>query len=212
MPMSRKKKKGGQYPRNKADMHSYPVNAGSVVYTGPSIMPTRISPETDRRELHFQMNVTSSAGGLIDNNFTSASGTTGARQAAIQFTGWQFREYRVLAMRVEYHPSYVNCNPLVAAGTNALCAPFYTYIDRNDASPAGALANFVDNSSVRIHSLQQPWMREAKMNETGEAQFMGGTVDFSQYYTIKYFATGLSATTTYGHFYVRWIVEFRTRD
>jgi len=198
--------------RGEVSLLSAPVNVGSVRYVGPTIMPTSVEPETDRRELHFQLNATSTAGGVIDSNFTSGSGTTGARQAAVQFSSWQFREYRVISLRVEYHPSYQGCNPLVAAGTNAQCAPFWTYIDRNDASGSGALANFIDNSSIRVHTLMQPWTREAKMNETGEAQFVGTTTDFTQYYTIKYFATGLSASTTYGTFYVRWIVEFRTRD
>jgi hypothetical protein len=213
MPQSKKnKQKGGRMPKNKANLHSYPVNAGSVIYTGPSIMPTSITPETDRRELHFEVPATSTAGGVIDGNFTSASGTTGVRQSSVQFTSWQFREYRVLALRVEYHPSYQNCNPLVAAGTNALCSTFWSYIDRNDASPSGSYANFIDNSSNRVHSLMVPWVREAKMNEVGESMFISISADFTQYYTIKYFATGLSASTTYGNFYVRWIVEYRTRD
>jgi len=176
-------------------------------------MPTSTTPETTVRELHAFSAVTSTAAGLVDSNYTSMQGTTGCRLAATVFSSFaqQWREYRVLSLRVEYEPAYAGCNPVVAAGTNAQVSPIWTVIDRNDASAVATYNNIIDNSSRRSVSLTKKWFRFATMNETGEATFLSVAGDNNQYYTIKFFSSGNSANTVFGQVFVRWIVEFRTR-
>jgi hypothetical protein len=186
--------------------------ANVAIYRGASRMPVTIVPETTVRELHTFVSLSASAGGTVDTNFTSAFGSTGARSGASNFTtrsaGW--REYRILSLRVEYIPSYKYASTQITTSTTALQAPVYTVIDRNDASAATAYANIVSNASLRQFSLNQPWFREAKMEEFGEAQFFPIGVDFAQYFTIKIFSTGLSANQAYGQLIVRWMAQFRT--
>lgn len=192
------------------DSRSLPPDV--ALYTGPSIYPTTIQPETDTRELHYFVAATSSAGGVIDQVFSSSASSVGVRSLAITFSNFtNWREYRVLSLRVEYHPSYINCNPQTGTPATALATPFWTIVDRDDASSAGSYANIADVSSLRIHSLMQPWVRVAKQNQFGEGNFVLITADNTEFFSIKAFSTGLSANTTYGHFYVRWIVQFLQR-
>lgn len=188
-------------------------NPAMVVYSGPSRMPTRVTPEVTTRELHALVTITSTAGGVIDGNITSAFGANGVRQLATSFTSYSgtWREYRVLSARIEYHPAYINCNPQSAGPANAILVPFWHIVDRDDNSSSASFGNIQDNSSLRIGALMIPFSRDAKMGSVGESQFVETSADNSNYFALKWFTTGVTASTTFGQIFVRWIVEFKTR-
>lgn len=112
------------------------------------------------------------------------------------------------ALRVEYHPNAVNATQAAPI----LYSPVYTVIDRDDASNVGAVTNIVSNQSMQIFALDQQWVRETRAQSIGENDFNPVSADPTRYFVVKAFSTGLSVTSTYGVFLVRWVCEFRTRD
>jgi hypothetical protein len=213
---SQKKKRNGRFNQGRGPGGSTPTpfeNTSLVNYRGPSRLPTNIRPEVETRELHALITIASSAGGLIDSNVTSSNGGNGVRQLATNFSSFAnlWREYRTLSVRIEYHPAFINCNPQSAGPANAICAPFWSVVDRDDASASVTFANIQDNSSLRINSLMQPFTRQAKMSSIAESQFVESNADNAAFFSLKWFTTGVTASTTFGQMYIRWIVEFKTR-
>jgi len=189
--------------RNTGGVSNVGPNANVITYSGPSKLPERVEPEIIRVEVHSGGAVTSSGGGVVDTNVTSST----VRTLGDDFSSWAavYREYRVLSIRVEYHPDVTGAS--IAA---ILYKPVYTVVDRLDASASTSYANIESNTSLEIFTLQVPWMREAKMSDTLESNFVSVAQD-GAIYSIKYFSTGLTATTTYGRYLYRYVLEFRTR-
>jgi len=179
--------------------------ASVIKYTGPSRLPENVHPEIKTVELHAGGVLTSTAGGVIDTNVSSNT----VRTLGDDFSSWAalYREYRVLAIRLEYHPDVIGAS--IAA---ILYKPVYSVVDRLDAAAIAAYANVESNTSLRIFTLNTAWFREAKMEDTSEADFISVGADPTSFFVCKYFATGLTATTQYGRFLYRYILQFRTRD
>jgi len=196
-----KSKKRGKALRNVSN----PPGANVIRYTGPSRLPENVHPEIKTVELHNGTLATSSAGGTIDSNVSSG----GVRTNGDDFSSWAqlYREYRVLAIRQEFHPDVIG-----ATIASILYKPIYTVVDRLDTSAVAAYANIESNTSLRIFTLNQNWFREAKMEDTMEADFVAVSADPPSTFVIKEFSTGLTASTQYGRFLSRWVVQFRTRD
>jgi len=182
-------------------------DAKTITYTGPTILPFSVRPPMDVVELHAEGSFNSSAGGIVDTHVS----TTTVRTVANDFSEWAsvYSEYRTLSIRLEF---YSNTPGGPASGL--AYAPVYTVITRDSLSTIANYANVVNNSSLRVYGLTQNWVRSAKMDSTEEASFTTVTADpaIGESYQIKYFATGLTATTSYGRFIYRYIVQFRTRQ
>jgi len=184
-----------------------------VKYGGPSRLPSSVDPEIKTVELHNYQLVTLPIGtpSVLDLNVSSST----ARTLASDFLGWAglYREYRVLAIRAEFHPVYKNSPPPFSSNVTAP-QPMWTVVDRDDASAVGAYANILSNTSLRIFALNEPWKREAKMASTEEADFIAVTASPTAFFDIKLFTTsGIDATlaTNLGHLYAFYVVQFRTR-
>jgi len=184
---------------------SNPPGANIIRYNGPSRLPENVHPEIKTVELHDGAVITSTAGGVVDVNLFSSQ----VRSLGDDFSAWAglYREYRVLACRLEYHPDVIG-----ATVSTLLYKPVYTLVDRLDTSAVGAYANVESNTSLRIFTLNQPWFREAKMEDTSEADFINISGDSPSPFGIKAFVTGLTPSTSYGRTLGRWVVQFRTRD
>lgn len=205
--MPKRKPKQSMRKRGKgsgANPISNPPGPSTIVYRGPSRLPEQVTPEIKTVELHSGASFTSTAGGVVDvNGFSSQVRTLGD-----DFSSWAalYREYRVLAVRYEFHPNVIGAT--IGA---ILYTPIYTVVDRLDTSSVAAYANVESNTSLSIYTLNQKWMREAKMFDISEADFVAVTAD-GPAYGIKCFVTGLTASTNYGRSLIRWVVQFRTRD
>jgi len=205
MKRSKKSKSSKRGRGGRGTTFSNTPGASVIKYGGPSRLPENVHPEIKTVELHSGGVLTSTAGGVIDTNVTSST----VRTLGDDFSSWAalYREYRVLAIRLEYHPDVIGAS--IAA---ILYKPVYTVVDRLDASAIAAYANVESNTSLRIFTLNTTWFREAKMEDTSEADFISVAADPASFFVCKYFATGLTATTQYGRFLYRYICQFRTRD
>lgn len=192
--------------RRKRQLAYDPANppAAVSVYTGPH----RLSGETlQLRTTSASLNAyvtsefTTSVAGLLAsvvNNDPSGYGDW-ADYAAI----WD--EYRVLEMTLKYVPN----NKYTKATT--ICLPVLTVIDRDSSGALasyGAAANF---GSCEIRSLEDVFSMDCPMSGAPDDAFITTAATASTWY-FKYFATGLSNSTTYGGALVRLIVQFRGKN
>ncbi len=185
-------------------------SAGMSTYVGPSRLPAQINPPSQVVELKALVLATATAGGVIDVIVNSAT----VRTIANDFGDWDnvYGEYRVLALRMEYHPGQVHSLAPGSSATNNVL-PFWTIVTRDTASAVSAYANIINNDSLRVYPLNRPWTREAKMNSTEEASYtpVSADPDADESYQIKAYADTLTLSQAFGHFIYRYIVQFRTR-
>jgi len=212
MPRS---KQGKKVQSNKGNVNN-PPGVNMIVYRGPSKLNERVNPEYKTFELHaFAQATTIVTTGAIDLNVSSNT----VRTLANDFSSFAalYREYRVLAIRVEFIPMFENDHVGTPATTSAvpppiLYFPFVTVIDRDDASAIGLLNNVASNTSLRIFPINCRWMREAKMDSTVEAEFIPVNSDPAAFFAIKFATEGsYAAATNLGIFYYTYIVQFKTR-
>ncbi len=153
-------------------------------------------------DLCYDFAATSSAGGTIadvlgDYPVLSPDWTS---VAAV------FGEYRVLDMEVIYVP-----NVQGSTYSTLVYAPIYVILDLTSTSTAlTSYASASNYAILQLNALNQRWRMYHRMNGVEEATFVptaSATID----YYFKTFATGLTASTTYGRYLIRWKCQFRGR-
>jgi len=204
------KKPGPKRAMAGRDRRTFPEESpNAILYRGRSILPTSVAPEIRTEQLQVVLAATTSAVGVLDGVGISSSSAS-VRSNGADFSSWAavFREYRTRSIRVEFHPNV----EYGVATAPVLYSPVNTVVDRDDNSSVGSVSNIQSNNSLRVFAIDQHWFREAKCESTGEADFVSTSADPVKFFTIKVFATGLSNSTTYGTFLIRWVVQFKTRD
>jgi len=182
-----------------------------VQYRGPSQLPVTVNPPTQVVELQDIFNVT-----LANPNTFFADVTGSADPQALpiaEFTTWSglYREYRVLAVRVEFWPTLENTAAYNNGGGSS-AFPWATVVDRDTNASPTTYSSLVGNSSLRWFPLNHRWMREVKMASTEEAEFSNVTSAPAGTLFVKSFFTANPTTTlTLGTIFARYILEFRTR-
>lgn len=203
-----RKKKGS--PKGKGLSMAGPSEV-AVKYTGP-IWDRRFRENRNLVvvDLIAQGAISSSAGGIINNVFTSGSVTWPT------FSTWAglYDEYRVLGMQLEFFPS----NRYSKATT--VCNPGYGVVDHADSAALTTYAQAATYASARILSLEDPWTDRSeyrgssvpslviRMDGVEEAQWLP-VASTSSFLAIKLYFNGLTASTGYGMFMLRGLVQFR---
>lgn len=190
-----KKKKTSPYDRCNPD-------ARVIDYRGPIDVPgTNEQIDHIAVNIHYVVGVSSSAAGVINAIYRSDP-SAGADWAS--FTS-AYHEYRVLAMRVRYEPSNRYSK------TTTICQPLVTVVDHNNGSALGSYAAAYGHQSAKLVTLEDPWVRNWRMHDVQEADFIETTVAPTQVSGVKLYADSLSVSTTYGMVFITWLVQFRGR-
>jgi hypothetical protein len=164
---------------------------------------------------------------LIYQGFLSSN--PGGVSAVVQdmsmvgFIGWTsfstvYDEFRVLAMEAEYFPNNRYSKATV------ICTPGVGVIDRDSNAPLGSFSQAFGYASARIFSLEDPWTdrkeyvgssvpsMKYKMVGTEESLWVTTAVPApATHPAIKFYFSGLSASTQYGMLLQRALVQFRGR-
>jgi len=118
-----------------------------------------------------------------------------------------YEEYRVIAMELQWVPYCTRWGNVTntAFFQNALAYA----ASRNATATAASIAAVMSYPSGHLTNMQTPWKLVIKMDNVSEASFfnvagVGGT------WAALVYATGLSASTTYGAYSVRLRVQFRS--
>jgi len=196
MPKKDKKSKSGK-------KEHMPPNDQALVYKGPiKLKSEKDQALTEILPMNFTGAIASSAGGIIDTNYSSDPSSYGLSD----WTNFQglYVEYRVLGVRLEYFPN----NRYNKSTT--VCTPLIVLVDR-EVGTLGGYQVAMSHESATKHSLEDPWIKEARMNGPDEAQWIDTTTSPSSIYYIKFYSDGLSVSTTYGRSFVYLLIEFRGR-
>ncbi len=153
-------------------------------------------------DLVYDAPVTSSGTGTIAdyiNDYPQAAADW-ASLAAV------FAESRVLAMEVRFVPNVTG-----ATQGSLAYAPFFVVLDLT--SSLTTLTSYTNASNYALsqeHSLNMPWRMFHRMAGVEESTFVP-TSSAATDYSFKTFATGLTASTTYGRYFIHWKCQFRGR-
>jgi len=172
-------------------------------YKGPIVSAAdKEEAETIVTILNFTGSIASDAGGTIDTLYSSDPSSYALGDWTNMAATWH--EYRVLGFRMEYFPN----NRYSKAST--VCTPMIVCVDRQSAGTLGSYQVAMDHSSAKKVSLEDPWFKEARMQQLEEAAFISTLAPVALMW-IKFFATGLSVSTTYGRSFVYLRLQFRGR-
>ncbi len=153
-------------------------------------------------DVAYDAPISSNASGTIATNFTDdPSGSPD--WASFQAT---YSEYRTLGMTVIFTP-----NAAGATIASVAYAPIYVIWDAvNTAAPLASYADATNYPSLKIHSINEQFSISHRMSTVDESTF-APTSTVAIDYVFKYFATGLTNSTSYGRVTVIWHCQFRGR-
>lgn len=196
--MSHKKKS------HKGSNHKIEPGPDVQTYKGP-IIPKAMKDESELYTvpLRFTGLLASTAGGVIDTYYSSDPSS----YALAEWTSMAalYGEYRVLGMVVEFAPFNRYSK------TTVVCTPLMVLSDRDAPTASlGSYANAMSHESCRILTLEDPWKHEVRMSNVEESAFIT-TSGPTPLYSVKFYADGLSVSTTYGRMFVALLVQFRAR-
>jgi len=205
------KKHGKSKGRKKKALASEGPSETALKYTGP-IWSARMRENRNMLvvDLQAQGALTSTGGGVINTTWTSSSSTFPNFAA---YAGL-FDEFRVLGMHLEFFPA----NRYSKSTT--ICMPGFGVVDHADGTALTSYAQAATYASNRILSLEDPWTDRSeyrgssvpalkiRMDGVEEAQWLP-TASTSAFIFIKLYFNGLTASTDYGMFILRGLVQFR---
>lgn len=180
------------------------VSADSQEYKGPIILKAmKQEEELYTVPLIFTGLLTSSAGGVLDAYYSSDP-------TSYALTEWTalaglYGEYRTLGLEVRFYPHNRYSK------TTTTCTPLVVLVDRESPSAlSGSYQTAAAHESSEIKSLEDPWKRSAKMQNTEESAFKS-TASASVLFSVKFYADGLTVSTVYGRVFVNLLLQFRAR-
>lgn len=181
-----------------------------IIHRAPRVTQLELSTQV----INYDVAVTATAAGLIDFGVSTGGPSVGPRVTATDWSVFSgaFSHYRVLGVRVSFLP----CSAGASANGSTIALvqfnPFYCVTQIDNESSVAAYANIVQDNSLRMLALNEPFAIETRMNRTLEASFIPVGNDFTQYKTIKIFSAGLTPNVIYGRFHVWWRIEYEHRQ
>jgi len=145
---------------------------------------------------------TSTAGGVMANAFVVSPST---------LNDWgnlqnDWTEYRILAWKVEFIPSFEDSFPSSTAQGGLLIG----VIDRTSSTTAlSSTQQALEYEGAKYGSINKRLMLEAKAHGTNEMAWVNITTS-SYWASVRFYSTALTASTNYGNLVVSILTEFRS--
>lgn len=149
-----------------------------------------------RDQFALSTGVGTSVSGNLDNN---PSGTDNWSEYS---TSWS--EYRVLGIRFQFVPNF-------AVNTAAIAtSPLVTSVLHMASAPAiVSYSQCFSYGDSQLGHITKPSIREWRMTEVAEANFIDCSAPGLTSYVYTYYADSLTAATIYGNIFRTWLVQFR---
>jgi len=198
MPQRRRKNNRPKNPRVPRSIQNNP-RTDVLTYSGPVNMPQEQLSVID---LVYDAPVATGAPGTLADRLDDypINSPDWVNVAAL------FAEYRVLAMRVRFVPNVTGAT----IGT-LLYAPFVVVLDlTSNTTPLASYAIASGYAIQRVTSLNEPWTMFHRMSGTEESTFVSTATPLIDY-SFKTFATGLTASSNYGRYFIYYRCQFRGR-
>jgi len=203
--------KRGKNHRNRNRLTATITNGPSMAatqYTGPTL-PSRSIDGRTQLELAYLKGfnqIISGAGGTIPLVYQASDPFT---LPILGFSSYAalYKEYRVLAIDVEYEP--------VANGAvnNVLISglPFMVASDHKAITTPTAYTDIQNQSDSVLHSNNVSWKHVARAISPDEMLFVSTTLAPAASWGINAFASGYAAVTTYAATLVTYTIQFAQR-
>jgi len=183
-------------------------------YRGPIHQnPPRGELERSVQVLNYDGQLAATAGGLVAFAVGggSSAGTVTLQANALEWNSFssQFSDYRVLGIRVEFVPQLEGTQyATITAG-----GPFYTATDMDDATAPASYGDLASFNTLRFVPNNKKWYREvAMMGRPGEGDIIPIGQFFTRFQSIKFVASGITASQILGRIHVWWRVQFFHRE
>jgi hypothetical protein len=204
-------RRAGTSGQRRQDRRSGGPSDLSMVYNGP-IASARFlyNKNLVTASLFAEGSLSSSAGGVLNNVFNSGSATWNNFSSYANL----YDEFRCLGFQLEFFPS----NRYTKATTT--CVPVIGVVDRADSNALTSYTGALTYASARMLSLEDPWSSRSeykgssvpclriRMRGIEEAQWLPVASTFNAM-SIKLWASGLTASISYGLFLLRGLIQFR---
>jgi len=197
---SKQKKKGS--PSKSSYMTVKELDPSCTSYYGPVTSPSTMSNTKPNTILLIQeMALSSSGAGVINATFAKDIPTSCTDWSNLDST---YDQYRVLALEVKYFPNQ-------SSGSANTFTPLLSVVDRDVITPLASYAAAANYDSLKEHVLDRPFKRTMKMSGTQDGVFLDTLAVPSASGAIKFFATGLTNSVSYGRVIVYYLIQFRGR-
>lgn len=118
-------------------------------------------------------------------------------------TIWE--EYRVLGIRYEYYPTFT-VNTTGVGGGLMVNSIMHTLVS---PSP-GNITEAYSYGDSRVGNVFKPFVREWKMSEVGEAEFVKTSTPATDQYTLMTYIDQGGSSIAYGVVFCNYLIQFRT--
>lgn len=175
-----------------------------VIYRGPSTLPMGASERACiTTVLHYgTAAVTSNGSGFAA--FSLSDDPSGFVDWSHIAAAWD--EYRVLALTMNYVPYNQYNTP-----TATVVSSMFTVIDRDDATALTTEAAALEYESLKVFYLGRPFKRVVKMASIEDASFITTASPVARNW-IKGAGSGLTASTSYGKYWLTVLIQCRGRN
>jgi hypothetical protein len=170
-----------------------------VMYRG-SLAPMR--NDTTTVTLYDNATVTTDAAGLISSAYNNNPGA--CRNWTEYSTSWG--EYRVLGIKFSYDPIAV-VNTAAIPGFSG----YHSIVHGTPTTPA-SLAQAASTGISKRWNAFRPFVREWRMADTGEAQFIDTSAPAQNSFVLTLYASGGGNAIYYGNILLEYLVQFRTHN
>lgn len=175
-----------------------------TTYGGPVRLPTGsgLDKRTTRCNVSVSSTFASSAGGTAAGTFSSDPGST---------TDWSslssiYQEYRVLGFEAVYTPY----ETVPVSGSRAPGVGAADYVHYAGATTPASLDGILQNANHTTFHTHRPCKITWKMRGVEEATWQKMSVA-QDHGSIRWYVDGLTASATYGRWFVTYLVELRGR-
>jgi hypothetical protein len=199
--MPRKKNKSKKTGKKRASINP---SESVVIYRGPLSLPLG-SQERQKitTMLHYGTQVLNSSAGTV--SLVIADDPSGCTDWSVLSGAWD--EFRVLGIVFHYHP-YDRYNQ----ATSITVAPCFTVIDRDDAVALTNETQALEYESLKVFNLADPWRRELRsLASIEDATFITTAAPVGRNW-LKFVANAVATSTSYGKYWVDFMVQFRGRN
>jgi len=204
MAKGKKKKRGGKKSKNN---NQTGPPTGATSYRGPLKTPRSLTVKSEpiMAWLRAFNTITSTAGGIISPVYSNSDPRVGATDFANYAN--LYNEYRVLGVHVEYQPiaMFAVNNVLIQGQAMAIGTI------RDSLSSASTYTDVTSLADARLRSLNQPWRMDVRAVQPLEMGFISVGSDPTTTYSIRTYASGYAASTTYGSTLVTYAIQFLSR-
>lgn len=172
----------------------------ALLYRGPVQLPSSYdSARIIKVNGTYYAAATTSAGGVIDVVFGSSPAVLN------EWSSWQglYHEYRVLAMELKFVP--------VKNVANWAYGVASTVVDRQSSASLGGYVAATNHESHQDQQMYNAWKRTARMMGNPDDAWIDISAPVAKYY-IKCYSSGNAAIQTIGAFFLKFLLEFRTKS